>query len=441
VPYPIASTFASRFRRPVPDPEASDIERPGRALRFWSLLPVALAFALFGAVVWLAYQDTSLAPPIGEPPLIKAAADPYKLPPDETEETTFGAEEGTVGRLWSDADQADQPERLLPTPETPLSPPALEEPATAAAGLEEPATAAAGLEEPATAAAGVEEPATAAAPPRGEPGPDAMAQRSASAPAAEVPAGAAAGETDTRVAAAPAAPENSAQPAVAAPASDESLRQAEAALDRLLAEVTAMSDDTDAPAATPAATPTPAETAAAPPATAEDQASSQPPTPSREQPATAPAPTPEPTSTAAAPAAPTPPAPAARAPAPLPEVRPAGATTAAAPAAAPRRAPTQSAAATVAEAAARRPPIAPGGDFRIQLAAVRGEADARRAWQLFMADLGPVLADVEPIFERAETANGVFYRVQVGPFASQDAAEGLCEQLKQRNASCFVIRR
>ena len=136
MPDPIASTFASRFRRPVPDPEASDFERPGRALRFWSLLPVALAFALFGAVVWLAYQDTSLAPPVGEPPLIKAAADPYKLPPDETEETTLGAEEGTVGRLWSDADQADQPERLLPTPETPLSPPALEEPATAAAPQE-----------------------------------------------------------------------------------------------------------------------------------------------------------------------------------------------------------------------------------------------------------------------------------------------------------------
>ena len=88
-----------------------------------------------------------------------------------------------------------------------------------------------------------------------------------------------------------------------------------------------------------------------------------------------------------------------------------------------------------------RVPIAVDGDFRIQLAAVRGEADARRAWQLFMGDLGPVLADVEPIFERADTANGVFYRVQVGPFASQEAADTLCEQLKQRNASCFVIRR
>ena len=97
--------------------------------------------------------------------------------------------------------------------------------------------------------------------------------------------------------------------------------------------------------------------------------------------------------------------------------------------------------ATPPQAPPPRVPISADGDFRIQLAAVRGEADAQRAWQLFMGDLGPVLADVEPIFERADTANGVFYRVQIGPFASQEAAESLCEQLKRRNASCFVIRR
>jgi cell division septation protein DedD len=79
--------------------------------------------------------------------------------------------------------------------------------------------------------------------------------------------------------------------------------------------------------------------------------------------------------------------------------------------------------------------------FRVQVAAVREEVDARRAWDLFVADLGPVLRDVQPFFERAQTANGIFYRVQIGPFATQQAAESLCEELKQRNASCFVIRR
>jgi SPOR domain len=400
VPYPIASTFASRFRRPAPDPEASDLERPEGGFRFWSLLPIALAFGLFGAVVWLAYQDTSLAPPVGEPPLIKAAADPFKLPPDETEDTTLSSEEGTIGRLWSDAEQDDPPERLLPTPETPLSPPGIEEPATADATLEQPA----------------------------------------GAPAAEV------GARDVGVAGLPAEPAEPSPPAAAQPASEASLREAEAALDRLLAEVTAMSEDPDAPAA-PAAAAAEQQAAIEPPAPPRDGAAAEPaPAPPQDEAAAEPAPASEATpapAAAPAPAAPEPaPVPAEPAPVPLPEVRPAGAITAApAPPVPPRDGSPEVAAATVAQAAVRRPPIAANGDFRIQLAAVRGEADARRAWQMFMGDLGPVLADVEPIFERAETANGVFYRVQVGPFASQDDAEGLCEQLKQRNASCFVIRR
>jgi cell division septation protein DedD len=84
---------------------------------------------------------------------------------------------------------------------------------------------------------------------------------------------------------------------------------------------------------------------------------------------------------------------------------------------------------------------APDAPYRIQLAAVRDEADARRAWDLFQVDLGPVLGGIEPFIERADTANGVFYRVQIGPFANLQDAEALCDQLKQRNASCFVIRR
>ncbi len=119
-------------------------------------------------------------------------------------------------------------------------------------------------------------------------------------------------------------------------------------------------------------------------------------------------------------------------------MRPAGAIGGAArPEAQPRAASTETAALSTTTA----PPIASNGDFRIQLAAVRGQADARRAWELFARDLGPALSGIEPIFERAETVNGVFYRVQIGPFARQEAAESLCEQLKQHNASCFVIRR
>ena len=137
MPERITSTFASRLRRPAFDFDEPAVERTGRLRRLWPVMPVAVAFALFGAVVWLSYQDLGLDPPVGEPPLIKAAPDPVKLRPEETEDTTLAAEQGTVGRLWSDAEPADQPERLLPTPEAPLSPPAIEAPATAEVTVEQ----------------------------------------------------------------------------------------------------------------------------------------------------------------------------------------------------------------------------------------------------------------------------------------------------------------
>ncbi len=84
---------------------------------------------------------------------------------------------------------------------------------------------------------------------------------------------------------------------------------------------------------------------------------------------------------------------------------------------------------------------APDGRFRVQLAAVREEEDARRAWTLFQERLGSAIADLEPFFEMAETSNGVFYRVQIGPFAERGVADSLCLELKKQDASCFVVSR
>jgi hypothetical protein len=406
----MSSLETSRVRRPRFDAEAPPVEPAGRRRRLWSVLPVCAGFAVFGVVVWLAYQDASLGPPGAEPPLIKAAPEPIKLPPEQAEETTLAAEQGAVGRLWSDAEQADQPERLLPPPEQPLAPLTGEPPAGSAAG----------------------EPATASAP--GEAGENSHPE------VAALPSEAQA--------------QGSSEPAALQPPSDESLQDAEAALDRLLAEVTGLPDDTGAPAtraptaagdaaASGAAAAAPAEdtnapgpTAAVPAAdadapgataarTAEDADAEA--APAAESPTSAPAPaTVAATSTRAAPA--------------VPPQKPALAAVAAT-AATGTEAPAETSTETAALSPSRAPPVAADGEFRIQLAAVRGQADARRAWELFVADMAPVLSGMQPIFERADTTNGVFYRVQIGPFASQQTAESLCEQLKQHNASCFVIRR
>ncbi|MEZ5933403.1 MAG: SPOR domain-containing protein [Alphaproteobacteria bacterium] len=84
---------------------------------------------------------------------------------------------------------------------------------------------------------------------------------------------------------------------------------------------------------------------------------------------------------------------------------------------------------------------AASGRYRVQLAAVREEADAKRAWDVFRQQLGPFITGLKPFFERAETSNGIFYRVQVGPFAETAEADRLCAELKKQNASCFVVSR
>ena len=346
---------------------------------FWALFPIA-GFALFGAVVWLAYKDVSRGPPVGEPPLVKAAADPIKLPPEQAADPTGEEEGGTVGRLWSDTERADQPERLLPLPEEPLSPetvasPELDtEPPRDTAALDLPSSTATpvGDREPSAVAA----PADAPAPPSGEP--------------------------DAPV-------------------------DADAALDRLLAEVAALSEEApSSPDAPPAPTASEATMAPRPEGSSASEAR-----PSStlgrmspdEQIGAAGAENEQPLAETSANAS--------------TEVRPA---TALEPPASPEQAAAPSEAASAASSPATQ--VAAIEDrFRIQVAAVREEADARRAWSQLEQNVGPILSEAQPFFERAETANGVFYRVQIGRFATQQAAESLCAELKQRDASCFVVRR
>jgi cell division septation protein DedD len=367
----------------------------------WAALPVIAGFALFGVIVWLAYKDTIRGAPIGEPPLIKAAAEPIKLPPEEAEEST-AAEGGVVGLPWSDAERADQPERLLPLPEPPRSPP------VGAAG--------ASPEQPPELAASSGAPRDGAATTEGPPAEVSTSQPAESAPSAD--AEAALDRLLAEVTALSGAPPTSTASARPAPGPDQAREQPSAASPPGAAAEAAASTTMGRPAPVEAAGPSEAEreaaASAAPDASTTEtapvrQASALQPPPARPEPAprerSAPAPAAEPT------------------PAPVAEPTPA-------PAAEPTPAPAQS---TRLAAIDDR--------YRVQVAAVREEADARRAWNLFVADLGPVLRDVQPFFERAETANGIFYRVQIGPFATQQAADSMCEDLKQRNASCFVIRR
>ncbi|WGF89439.1 SPOR domain-containing protein [Marinivivus vitaminiproducens] len=90
--------------------------------------------------------------------------------------------------------------------------------------------------------------------------------------------------------------------------------------------------------------------------------------------------------------------------------------------------------------AAPQPAIAPapGGRFRIQLAAVAA-GNGERGWSELLRDHGNILGALSPSFEEIAGRSGPIVRVQAGPFADKASATEACERLKQQNANCFVV--
>ncbi|MBL8672544.1 MAG: SPOR domain-containing protein [Alphaproteobacteria bacterium] len=115
------------------------------------------------------------------------------------------------------------------------------------------------------------------------------------------------------------------------------------------------------------------------------------------------------------------------------------ATTAPAGAKAARPAPVQQAA-KPAETAAQKAAPADGG-FRVQIASYRDTGAVKANWDKLQKQHQDLLGSLDMNAERADLgARGTFYRLQAGPFSSKDAAQTVCNQLKQRSIDCIVVR-
>jgi SPOR domain len=394
--------------------------RPRRSRLLLVGLAVIAVFTAFAAVVWMAHDRGAGGSPVGEPPLIRAATTPIKLSPDQADGSDV-ADQGEVRELLSDLPFEQQLERLLPLPEEPLPAPEelLAQPSAIGRAEPSPPPAPAPEQRVAVRSQPSGQAGTAPQPPPDQmaavqPRPSGQAGRPAEPPAgpasaappqrAESPEPASPSAEPSRPMIEPAPPRPpvaalSSEAASSRPASPrESEQSAEAALDALIAEVTQRPPQQ--PDRRPEATGSRPEAVTS---SGEPTASS---TPRPREPQTA-ATTPS---------------------RPLDGTSPGAATGREA------REPVITVAPSQGQGASD-----PG--YRVQLAAVRESADAQRAWDLFMLDLGPVLSRYQPYFERANTANGIFYRVQIGSFASAESAESVCDELKRRNASCFVVRR
>ncbi|MCU0885614.1 MAG: SPOR domain-containing protein [Beijerinckiaceae bacterium] len=90
--------------------------------------------------------------------------------------------------------------------------------------------------------------------------------------------------------------------------------------------------------------------------------------------------------------------------------------------------------------AATAAPAASGGGFMVQLGAPGSEAEARSSFASLQRRYADQLGGESPTIRRADLGNGrTVYRLRVGPFSSEDAAQK-CEALKAAGGQCFVAR-
>ena len=85
-------------------------------------------------------------------------------------------------------------------------------------------------------------------------------------------------------------------------------------------------------------------------------------------------------------------------------------------------------------------PSKPEGRFRIQVGIVRTQSEADALAAKIRQQHGSLLAARETEIDQTVVGNmGSFYRVRVGPFATQQETNVVCAQLKGTGLDCLVV--
>lgn len=86
-------------------------------------------------------------------------------------------------------------------------------------------------------------------------------------------------------------------------------------------------------------------------------------------------------------------------------------------------------------------PPPPAGGHVVQLSSQRSEAEAQASFRALQAKYPSVLGGKQPLIRRVELGDkGIYYRAQVGPFASAEQANEICSSLKSAGGQCVVQR-
>lgn len=85
--------------------------------------------------------------------------------------------------------------------------------------------------------------------------------------------------------------------------------------------------------------------------------------------------------------------------------------------------------------------FAKGGDYLVQISALRSEAAATDAWKRASRSHPQIFEGASMSIERADLgAKGVFYRLRAGAFGSREGAADFCSAYKSEGGDCIVVR-
>ena len=91
--------------------------------------------------------------------------------------------------------------------------------------------------------------------------------------------------------------------------------------------------------------------------------------------------------------------------------------------------------------ATRTPAPAASGAYVVQVSAQKTEAEAQSSYRALQTKYPAVLSGRDASIRRVELGgSGVWYRAQVGSFASASQAEEFCGRLKSAGGQCIVQR-
>ena len=83
-----------------------------------------------------------------------------------------------------------------------------------------------------------------------------------------------------------------------------------------------------------------------------------------------------------------------------------------------------------------------GGEYFLQLASVKSEERARGEWTRLQKVHAEILGDMALALQTADLGDqGIYYRIQTGPFPTRATAQDMCWQLRAQKQDCLVLRR